>query len=299
MNVSESFIDRLVRRQNWLERVADFVQKVTEGIYKVLGAPGRMLRNLLHGTTVLGHPLHPAVTDLPMGAWMVGVVLDYLAIYGHFVPPEGGDIALLVGVIAAAVAVASGYTDFQETVGHERRLALTHGLTMTLVFVVEVVSVFLRWLGGSGAHPAAVGLATAGLVLVILGGYIGGHVVYSMGTVVNRNAFYNGPEDFVDVGASDDFPEDAMRRVMVEDLPALLTRQRGKLCAIGAVCTHAGGPLDEGTLENGRVTCPWHGSIFDVCTGAVKGGPATFDEPQLVVREDGGRVSVKPAVPLH
>lgn len=299
MNVSESFIDRLVRRQNWLERVADFVQKVTEGIYKVLGAPGRMLRNLLHGTTVLGHPLHPAVTDLPMGAWMVGVVLDYLAIYGHFVPPEAGDIALLVGVIAAAVAVASGYTDFQETVGHERRLALTHGLTMTLVFIVEVVSVFLRWLGGPGAHPAAVGLATAGFVLVILGGYIGGHVVYSMGTVVNRNAFYNGPEDFVDVGASDDFPEDAMRRVMVEDLPALLTRQRGTLCAIGAVCSHAGGPLEEGTLENGRVTCPWHGSIFDVCTGAVKGGPATFDQPQLLVREDGGRVSVKPAVPLH
>jgi nitrite reductase/ring-hydroxylating ferredoxin subunit/uncharacterized membrane protein len=297
--VPESFIDRLVRRQNWMERLADFIQKVTGAIYKGLGAPGRVLRNLMHGTTVLGHPLHPAVTDLPIGAWTVGVVLDYLAIFGHFVTPEAGDIALLVGVIAALLAIATGYTDFHETFGHERRLALTHGLTMSLVGVVEIVSLFLRWLGGAGAHPAAVGLATAGLILVLLGGYIGGHVVYSMGTVVNRNAFYNGTEDFVDVGASDDFPDDALRRVMVEDLPVLLTRQQGKLCAIGAVCSHAGGPLEEGTVENGRVTCPWHGSIFDVCTGAVKGGPATFDQPQLVVREDGGRVSVKPAVPMH
>ncbi len=295
----ESFIDRLVRKQNWMERLADFIQKVTGATYKGLGAPGRVLQNLMHGTTVLGHPLHPAVTDLPIGAWTVGVVLDYLAIFGHFVTPEAGDIALLIGVITAVLAIATGYTDFHETIGHERRLALTHGLTMSLVAVVEIVSVFLRWLGGTGAHPAAVGLATAGLFLALLGGYIGGHVVYSLGTVVNRNAFYNGAEDFVDVGASGDFPEAALRRVMVEDLPALVIRQQGTLCAIGAVCSHAGGPLDEGTLENGRVTCPWHGSIFDVCTGAVKGGPATFDQPQLVVREDGGRVAVKPAVPMH
>jgi nitrite reductase/ring-hydroxylating ferredoxin subunit len=133
----------------------------------------------------------------------------------------------------------------------------------------------------------------------VLGGYIGGHVVFSMGTAVNRNAFYNGSEEFVEVGTSDSFPENELRRVMVEDLPALVVRQQGKLCAIGAVCSHAGGPLDEGTLENGRVTCPWHGSIFDVCTGAVKGGPATFPEPELEVREADGRVSLKPSVPLH
>jgi nitrite reductase/ring-hydroxylating ferredoxin subunit/uncharacterized membrane protein len=297
--VPETFIDRLVRKQNWLDGLADFIQKLTGGFYKILGTPGRMLRNLLHGTTVLGHPLHPAITDLPIGAWTVGVVLDYLAIFGHFVPAEAGDIALLVGVIAALGAIATGYTDFHDTFGHERRIALTHGLTMSTVGVVEIVSVFFRWLGGAGLHPAAVGLATAGLALTLFGAYLGGHLVFGMGTAVNRNAFYNGSEDFVDVGASDSFPENELRRVMVDDLPALLVRQQGTLCAIGAVCSHAGGPLDEGTLENGRVTCPWHGSIFDVCTGAVKGGPATFPEPQFEVRETDGRVSLKPSIPLH
>jgi nitrite reductase/ring-hydroxylating ferredoxin subunit/uncharacterized membrane protein len=297
--MAESFIDRLVRRQNWLDGLADFLQKLIGGAYNGLGAPGRALKNLLHGTTVLGHPLHPAVTDLPMGAWTVGVILEYLSVYGHAVPAEAGNIALLAGVVVALLATATGYTDFHETVDHERRLALAHGLTMTIVVLAEIVAVILGWTGGDSPQPLAIGFATAGLLVAYVGGYLGGHVVFSMGTAVNHNAFFAGPADFVAVGSSDAFPEGEMRRVQVEDLPVLLVRQRGKLCAIGAVCSHAGGPLDEGTLENGAVTCPWHGSVFDVCTGAVKGGPATFDEPQLVVREVDGRVSVKPAVPLH
>lgn len=48
----------------------------------------------------------------------------------------------------------------------------------------------------------------------------------------------------------------------------------GRLCAIQAACTHAGGPLNEGALDGSTVTCPWHRSQFDVCTGAVVRGPA-------------------------
>lgn len=297
--MAESFIDRLVRKQNWMDALGDFLQKVIGATYKGLGAPGRLLQNLMFGTAVLGHPLHPAVTDIPIGAWSVGVVLDYLAVSGHFVSAAAGTVALLVGTVVALLAVLTGYTDFHDTFGHERRLALTHGLTMTTVFMVEVVSLVLRLVGGPGPQPVAIGLATAALALAFLGGYLGGHVVFSMGTAVNRNAFFEGAEEYVDVGSSDSFAEGALHRVTVGDLPSLLVRQQGTVCAIGAVCSHAGGPLDEGTLKNGRVTCPWHGSIFDVCTGAVKGGPATFGQPQLVVREADGRVSVKPAVPLH
>ena len=297
--MADSLIDRLIRSQNWMDQLADFIQKIIGGAYKQLGAPGRALKNLLHGTTLFGHPLHPAATDLPIGAWTVGVVLDYLAVYGHAVPIAAGNVAILVGVLAAVLATASGYTDFHETVGHERRVALTHGLTMTVVVALETVSLVLGWVGAVGLRPLAIGLSTAGLFIAYVGGYLGGHVVYSMGTVVNHNAFFNGPEDFVVAGPSDAFPEGTLRRVMVEDMPVLLVRRRGQLCAIGAVCSHAGGPLDEGTLENGLVTCPWHGSVFDVCSGAVRGGPATFAEPRFDVREADRRVEVKPAVPLH
>ena len=66
----------------------------------------------------------------------------------------------------------------------------------------------------------------------------------------------------------------------------------GRVCATQAKCTHRGGPLNEGTLDGSTVTCPWHGSQFDVCTGAVRRGPAT--EPlqtyPVVVEGEVGRV---------
>ena len=48
----------------------------------------------------------------------------------------------------------------------------------------------------------------------------------------------------------------------------------GRRCATQAACTHKGGPLNEGGLDGSTVTCPWHGSQFDVCSGAVVRGPA-------------------------
>jgi 3-phenylpropionate/trans-cinnamate dioxygenase ferredoxin component len=68
----------------------------------------------------------------------------------------------------------------------------------------------------------------------------------------------------------------------------------GSFCATQAKCTHRQGPLNEGTLDGSTVTCPWHGSQFDVCTGAVLQGPAK--EPlktyRVTVEGEVGRVNV-------
>jgi nitrite reductase/ring-hydroxylating ferredoxin subunit len=61
--------------------------------------------------------------------------------------------------------------------------------------------------------------------------------------------------------------------VLVGD--AALFDVAGALCATQAKCTHRGGPLNEGKLDGSRVRCPWHGSQFKVCTGAVLRGPTT------------------------
>jgi nitrite reductase/ring-hydroxylating ferredoxin subunit len=66
----------------------------------------------------------------------------------------------------------------------------------------------------------------------------------------------------------------------------------GTFCATQAKCTHRGGPLNEGKLDGSTVTCPWHGSQYNVCTGAVVRGPAT--EPaktyRVIVEGEIGRV---------
>jgi nitrite reductase/ring-hydroxylating ferredoxin subunit/uncharacterized membrane protein len=297
--VPERLSDRLIRRQNWLDPLAEFIQKIGAGGYKLLGAPGRMLRDLLHGTKPFHHPLHPAVTDIPIGAWGAGVVLDYVAQVGHKLSPEGGDIALGVGVVVALVAVSSGYTDFGETFGHERRVAVVHGLFMTAAFLIEVASLALRVWAGSGAHPLAVYLSTLGFALVLLGGFFGGHLVFGNATAVNRNAFLHGASKSVDVGKAGDFPEGKLCRVMAGDMPVLIVRQQGKLCAISALCSHAGGPLDEGKLDGGVVVCPWHQSRFEIHTGKAVGGPATFAQPVLDVGETEGSITVRLQTPLH
>src|SRR6202043_262964 len=97
----------------------------------------------------------------------------------------------------------------------------------TAVVLAELVAVVLGWVGGDGTRALEIGFATAGLLTAYVGGYLGGHVVFSMGTAVNHNAFFAGPADFVAVGSSDAFPEGEMRRVMGEDLPGLLGRQQG------------------------------------------------------------------------
>ena len=293
----ERTFDRVVRGQTWLDPVGVAVQKAVGGFYEALGAPGRSIKNVMHGTTVLGHPMHPAITDVPIGAWTVGVLADWLFVATGRVPAVAGDLALALGVAAAILAALTGLTDHHETDGHERRMATVHGMTMSTVLVIELVSVGMR-LWAPGMRLSAIALATIGWLLAVAGSYVGGHLTFALGTVVNHNAFFGGPMEFVRVGKREDFPEGQMRRVTAEGLPVVIVRREGLLHAMGAVCSHAGGPLEQGKLEGEVVTCPWHYSRFRFGDGRVVGGPATFDQPPLTVRERGGIVEVKLVHPL-
>jgi nitrite reductase/ring-hydroxylating ferredoxin subunit/uncharacterized membrane protein len=262
----------------------------------VLGRPGQAVKNVMHGTTLLRHPLHPALSDVPVGAWTLGVLADWLFVATGRIHPLAGDLAVAVGLAGAILAALTGLTDFHETYGHERRTAMVHGMTMTFVVLLEIASLALR-LSTPSMRLLAIVLSSVAWLIVIFGAYVGGHLTFGIGTAVNHNAFYAGPSDFVRVGSRDDFPEGEMRRVEAAGLPVVILRRHGLLYAMGAVCSHAGGPLNEGRLDDGVVTCPWHYSRFRFADGFVIGGPATFDQPALITRERGGIVEVKLAHP--
>jgi len=87
--------------------------------------------------------------------------------------------------------------------------------------------------------------------------------------------------------------EFAVRR-RVDDLPSfLIVRQRQRVCALAHSCSHLGGPLSEGTLKDGSVVCPWHGSEFALDDGRVLNGPATQPQPCFEVRERAGQIELK------
>ena len=63
--------------------------------------------------------------------------------------------------------------------------------------------------------------------------------------------------------------------------------------AIDDTCTHRGGPLSEGMVMGAEVTCPWHGAVFDVTSGAVLGAPAPRGVARYAVRVEGEDIKVE------
>jgi nitrite reductase/ring-hydroxylating ferredoxin subunit len=100
-------------------------------------------------------------------------------------------------------------------------------------------------------------------------------------------------EGFVKVGQVVDFPVGSMRKVSVSGEDVLVVNVGGTLFAVTNTCTHRGGPLDEGELEENTVTCPWHGGQFDVTSGRVVGPPPRKDEVPFDVRVEGADVFLK------
>jgi nitrite reductase/ring-hydroxylating ferredoxin subunit len=86
----------------------------------------------------------------------------------------------------------------------------------------------------------------------------------------------------------------AMRAVDVEGVYVLVSRSEdGQVCAITNTCTHRGGPLNEGEREINVVTCPWHGSRFDLCSEEVLRGPAREPQQRFESRLREGKIEVR------
>jgi nitrite reductase/ring-hydroxylating ferredoxin subunit len=138
-------------------------------------------------------------------------------------------------------------------------------------------------------------MAWLGLTISAVSAYLGGHLVYKEKIGVNHTADFSAPEEFVAVLAEAELPENQLRRVDAKGVPVLLVRKGGQIYAIAETCSHLGGPLSEGTLEDHAVRCPWHGSCFSLEDGRVLEGPSVHALPVLDVRVSNGQIEVRQA----
>jgi len=285
-------VDRFLERQRWLEPLADFVQKIAAAIYK--GTAGHALKSFLNGTW-LGHPLHPVITDIPVGAWTLAILFDliHLANRGSAVWIDGATLLVGVGVLAALGAWVTGYTDWSDTYDRERRFGIAHALLMSTALVLYIVSFFLR-LPVAG-HAFAIILSWIGYVLVITAAYLGGELVFNIGTGVNHHAWQTPPTEWTPALRESMLTEGKPQKADVDGTPIFFCKRGTSILAISNTCAHAGGPLNEGPLQGDVITCPWHGSRFDIRTGAVKGGPATVAQVRYETRVQAGQVEVRRA----
>jgi nitrite reductase/ring-hydroxylating ferredoxin subunit len=187
-------------------------------------------------------------------------------------------------------AALAGASDWLTTTGVARRIGLAHAAANNGALALETAS----WLARRrGRHGKATLLSLAALGFLGAGIWLGEHLVYGLGTGVDTTAFQHLPQDWTDVAGESDVPADGAVCVGVDGVPVLLSRLPGGIVALTDQCTHRGGPLHEGTVADGHVTCPWHGSTFDLRTGYVVNGPASRPQSRLDVQIADGRVEVR------
>lgn len=281
---------QIIDRQDWLEPVADQLQQAVTAVYDQAGEAGQKVKNALHGTW-LGHPLHPVLTDIPVGAWTAALVMDALhEITGQRAYARGADAAITVGLVGAAGAAITGLTDWQATDGRARRLGLVHALMNTTGVLLYAGSLASR---KNRNRTAGRALSMIGYAVAFGAAYLGGKLVYSEQVGVNHTIGQQFPKDFQPVLAESELGEGQVKRVNVEGGRILLARRDGQIFAIAEVCSHMGGPLAEGEFRGRQITCPWHGSTFSVEDGRVINGPATHTQPCLEARVRDGQIEVK------
>jgi len=269
------------------QRLDPAVEAVSGAVHAVL--PRGRVKDALHGTW-LGHQLHPMLIAGPIGLWSSALLLDLTAGAG------GRDAARRLvgaGVLAAAPTAASGLADWSELglAKRPKRVGLVHAASNTVTVALFAAS----WLARRrGKQTRGQVLALAGGAGLAVGGYLGGHLSYAEAVGVNRNAEEaKKPRDWTDAAAADDLADGRPHRVDVAGQAVVLVRSGGALHAIGATCSHWGGPLEQGDLVDGCLECPWHGSRFRLADGAVARGPATSPQLSYDVRTVGDRVQVR------
>jgi nitrite reductase/ring-hydroxylating ferredoxin subunit len=284
MPLAQQLVD-LALRTPGLDAAGDALAGAVNGAYAAAGAAKQPLKDALNGTW-LGHSLHPAITDVPVGAWTAALALDALG------EPRGARIAVGVGLLGALGAAASGLTDWTDTFGKPRRLGVVHAALNGAATLLYGASWLARRNGRGGVL-----LSVLGYGVVSLSALYGGTLSLDLQIGVNRTTATEPPADEVDVAALADVPDGGMKRVDAGGYPVLLVRRGDTVHAIAATCAHQGGPLEEGTLDGDVVTCPWHGSKFCVLDGGIVAGPTAYPQPAFHARVLDGRVRVAAAQP--
>ncbi len=248
--------------------------------------PGR-LRDALSGT-FLGHALHPLMTDLPIGSWTSALVLDAV---GGRESRRAARKLIGTGILASLPTAATGAVEWADSADRRastRRVGLVHAAANVTALSLFSAS-YLRRRGGGGGRV----LALAGGAALAVGGHLGGHLSYVNGEGVAVTTFELGPREWTPTILATELVEGRPACAMVDDVPVLLVREGERIHALANRCNHRGGPLHEGEVADGIVTCPWHGSRFSLADGNLERGPAASPQPAYEARVSEDRVEVR------
>jgi nitrite reductase/ring-hydroxylating ferredoxin subunit/uncharacterized membrane protein len=251
-----------------------------------------------------GHPIHPMLIPFPF-AFLTGAFLfDAAAAWtGNMDLSYTGRNLTLAGIGMGLVAAIPGAIDYVGSVPPKssgRKRAAQHALANTSALLLFAVSYALREDGDASIPTLAAQFV--GVILLSMGGYMGGTLVFRNQIGVDHRYAGAGRWQEMSVASAGqpavvanagDLQVNQMKLVRANDERVVLGRTEDGYAAFDDRCTHKGGPLSDGALICGTVQCPWHGSQFDVKTGAVRCGPATKKIATHAIEESNGQVRLR------
>jgi nitrite reductase/ring-hydroxylating ferredoxin subunit/uncharacterized membrane protein len=280
-------VDRVIRRVEATPSL-DKVGRALTNAFARLVRPGA-LKDALSGTW-LGNPLHPLLTDVPIGAWTNAFVLDVM---GGPSAERASDALVGLGVLAALPTAVTGLSDLSDVSDRDQRtVGATHALGNSLALTLYAASYVQRRRGRRRSGRA---LSFAGMAVATASAHLGGHLVYRLQV---------GPDQARPLGRVRRWTPVLDEAALTEGKPMLVTagidqvmvvRSQGRIYAMANRCSHRGGPLYKGTLEDGCVTCPWHRSTFRLEDGSIVRGPAVAPQTVYEVRVESGKVEIRSA----
>lgn len=271
------FARLVAMHDGWARPFGEFNRRWTSALFR----PIYPIKDLLNGRW-LGHPLHAASTDIPIGMLLGVVILDVLG------QPVAADIVLVGTIIFMVLSAISGLADYSDTSGIALTRATLHATIMVVTLVILIVSAVMRT-GAPVDRTVPIALSIIGFVLITIGAFVGGDVAYVFGNMVSRHAFRGPGTKWValDTGPVADLgalPEGTPTKMRAGINDLVVVRIGDTVHALHHVCAHAGGPLSEGTLVDGCIQCPWHGSRFRLSDGYAQRGPTVYDQPSYEIR---------------
>jgi nitrite reductase/ring-hydroxylating ferredoxin subunit/uncharacterized membrane protein len=282
------FLARLVAiNDGWARPFGQFNRRWTSALFRAMTP----IRDLLQGRW-LGHPLHAASTDIPIGMLLGSVILDLIG------QPTAADVTLVAAVLFMVASALSGLADYSETDGSALARATLHATLMTIALIILIVSAVLRT-GAPADRTVPIALSIVGFLIVTAGAFVGGDVVYVFGNMVSRHAFRGPGTKWIRLDTSDVadlalLPEATPTKMRAGINDLVVVRVGDRIHAMHSVCAHAGGPLHEGRIVDGCIECPWHLSRFRLDDGLAERGPTVYDQPSYEVRSaEGGGYEVR------
>ena len=267
---------------------------VMDAVYRGLGRPGKLLQDLMNGSW-LGHSLHAVLVDVVVGGATAALLLDVLRVlFGVDGLETATTWVLGLAWLAGIGSLLTGLTDFKDTAPNSssRDMAILHGLVNFVGLGGFAFSTMQRL---NGNHGVAFWGLLVGYLIVSFGAYIGGHVVYKYGYMVNYNAFSKGKRarEFTAFLPAAELPEATPTKATFGSTAIMLVRRGDVVHALKDTCSHAGGPLSQGKLEGDTIQCPWHYSVFRLSDGSVVHGPAGSRQPSYEARINGDQIEIQ------